>query len=176
MGSLLRLSPRWQGPALPAARVIVATRRGVDLNPLDVTDAADRERLLAYVWADQAERLARMQTAIGIARQSPPKLDRAEAADWTEQRFGGRSGMTSVLMHSVAMQYFPPASRERIVRHLRGVGARASAAAPVAWLRFEIAGDQATRPTLTLTLWPGGAEQVLATASAHGHWIDWHPP
>ena len=176
VGSLLRLSPRWQGPALPAARVIVATRRGVDLNPLDVTDASDRERLLAYVWADQAGRLARMEAAIGIARQNPPKLDRAEAADWTEQRFAGRSGMTSVLMHSVAMQYFEAASRERIARHLHGVGARASAAAPVAWLRFEIAGDQAARPTLTLTLWPGGAEQVLATGSAHGHWIDWQQP
>ena len=173
VGSLLRLSPRWQGPALPSARVIVATRRGVDLNPLDVTDAADRERLLAYVWADQTARLARLEAAIGIARQNPPKLDRAEAADWTEQRFRGRSGMTGVLMHSVAMQYFPAASKERIARHLHEAGARASAAAPIAWLRFEIADGEAARPSLTLTLWPGGAERVLATASAHGHWIHW---
>lgn len=172
-GALLRLSPRWQGPPLPNARVIVATRRGVDLDPLDVADDADRERLLAYVWADQAERRARIATAIGIARQNPPKLDRAEAADWTEQRFRGRSGMTSVLMHSIAMQYFPAASRERIARHMHDTGARASDGAPVAWLRFEIADDEAARPTLTLTLWPGGIERVLATGSAHGHWIDW---
>ena len=173
VGALLRLSPRWQGPPLPSAPVIVATRRGVDLEPLDVAAAADRERLLAYVWADQAERRARIETAIGIARQNPPKLDRAEAADWTEQRFRGRSGITSVLMHSIAMQYFRASSRERIARHMHDTGARASDGAPVAWLRFEIAADEAARLTLTLTLWPGGVERVLATGSAHGHWIDW---
>ena len=56
----------------------------MDLHPLDVTKAADRERLLAYIWADQAERLARTEAAIAIAAADPPLLDRGDAADWLE--------------------------------------------------------------------------------------------
>jgi len=169
----LRLSPQWRGAPLPSARVVIATRRGVDLDPLDVTNATHRERLMAYIWADQHERLARIAIAIEIARRHPPKVDAGDAADWTEQHFHGRSGMTSVLMHSVAMQYFPAMSQARIIAHVQALGQRATQGAPIAWLRFEMPVDRVAPPVLTLTLWPGGIERVLAHGSAHGHWINW---
>jgi hypothetical protein len=48
--SAVQLAPAWSGPAPPVADVTVLTRRGVDINPLDVSDAAVCERLMAYVW------------------------------------------------------------------------------------------------------------------------------
>lgn len=68
-----------------------------------------------------------------------------------------------------------PAARARIETALAAAGARATAAAPLAWLRLE--GD-GTEPgaALTLTLWPGGATRLLARADYHGRWIDWRGP
>ncbi|AXX98213.1 DUF2332 family protein [Profundibacter amoris] len=47
----------------------------------------------------------------------------------------------------------------------------ATDAAPLAWLAFEQVSDAG--PQLTLRLWPGGKEQVLAKAGAHVHKVAW---
>lgn len=174
-GSPVRLRPDWQGPPPSSAPVQVVRRRGVDLNPLDVTRPADQERLLAYIWADQAERLARTQAAIALAAADPPPLDRGDAADWTEGMLhpAPEPGVARVLMHSIAAQYFPERTRARIAAHAARVGAQATRAAPFAWLRFEGDARYGPRPALLLTLWPGGRERLLATGSAHGLWVRW---
>ena len=84
-GAAVTIAPAWEGGPPPQEEPVrVANRRGCDLDPLDVTDPEDRERLLAYVWPDQADRLARTKAAIGVAAPDPPRLDRAEAAAWAE--------------------------------------------------------------------------------------------
>lgn len=173
--SALVLAPEWRGAAPPGVDVRVVRRRGVDLNPLDVTQAADRERLLAYIWADQPARLARVAAAIAIAAADPPTLDRGDAADWLEQRLdpAPEAGVVRVVMHSIAFQYFPTEVQARIVAHLAAVGARATTAGPLAWLRLEVDPRFGERPALLLTTWPGGTERLLARASAHGIWVEW---
>jgi hypothetical protein len=155
----------------------IARRQGSDLDPLDVTDPGDRERLLAYVWADQADRLARVKAAIDIAAAEPPQLDRAEAAEWTERTIGlaPEVGITRVLMHAVAMQYAGQETRERISAHAGHVGRRATDDAPFAWLRFEADPEFDDQGSLRLTLWPGGTEEVLAIGDTHGERLRWVP-
>lgn len=166
------LAPHWQGASPPAATVTVAARRGVDVNPLDVTDPATRERLLAYVWPEQPERVDRLARALDAAAADPPPIDRADAAGWVERRVAPKPGVAGVVLHSIAFQYFPADTQARIAAHMAGQGALASARAPLAWLRFELeAGEEL--PSLRLTLWPGGADRRLAWAHPHGARIDW---
>ena len=174
-GSALVLAPEWRGAAAPSGAVRVVRRRGVDLNPLDVTRAADRERLLAYIWADQPARLARVAAAIAIAATDPPTVDRGDAADWVERwvDMAPESGVARVVMHSIAFQYFPAAVQARIVAHLADVGGRATVGAPLVWLRLEVDPAVGGGPALALTMWPGGEERMLARASAHGVWVEW---
>jgi hypothetical protein len=169
------LSPPWKGPPPPDAPVHVLRRRGVDRAPLDVTTPADAERLVAYIWPDQAERLARMVAAIHVAAADPPPIDRADAADWLEAQLGAdpEPGAARVVMHSIAFQYFPQATRQRIVDHLVRVGGQATAEAPLAWLAFELDSAAAGPPALRLTLWPGGNEWVLAHADPHVRAVEW---
>jgi hypothetical protein len=170
--SPLMLAPEWEGPSPPAAPVRVVRRRGVDLNPLDVTSDRDRDRLLAYVWPDQTERLRRAERAIELARAAPPPIDRGDAALWVETRLSPEPepGVARVLFHSVAFQYFPESTRRRIVERVAAVGGTATADAPFAWLRFEFEGGA---HRLTLALWPGGAEEILAEATAHASRVRW---
>ncbi len=169
------LSPSWQGPPPPDAPVRVVRRRGVDQAPLDVTAPADAERLAAYIWPDQAERLARTVAAIRLAGADPPPIDRADAADWLEARLdtNPEPGAARVVMHSIAFQYFPTPTQQRIADHLARIGGHATADAPLAWLRFELDPTAAGPPTLSLTLWPGGNERVLAHADPHVRAVEW---
>jgi hypothetical protein len=174
-GSPVLINPRWEGLSPPEVPVEIARRRGSDLEPLDVTDDRDRERLLAYVWADQADRLARVEAAIAIAATDPPCLDAAEGADWTERALdlAPEEGTARVLMHAVAMQYAGEDTRARIRAHAERVGAGARENAPFAWLRFEADPDFDEQGSLRLTLWPGGKEEVLAIGDTHGESVRW---
>lgn len=174
-GAAVRLTPEWRGTDPPAAAVRVVGRRGVDLQPLDASDPRDRERLVAYVWVDQAARIARLQAALQLAQADPPVVDRGDAADWVEQRLATspERGIARVMLHSIAHQYFPPEVQARIAAHAARVGAAATAEGPFAWLRLEVDQAKGGPPLLTLTTWPDGTTCTLARGSAHGLWIEW---
>ena len=148
---------------------------GCDVAPIDLTDEAQALRLKSYVWPDTPGRLQRIDAAIAFARQKLPRLERAEAADWVEARLAEpqAQGVTRVLVHSIAWQYLPPASRDRIEAAMAAAGARATAERPLAWVTVET--NRATfRHELRCRFWPGGAEEaLLGEAHAHGAWIEW---
>jgi hypothetical protein len=171
--SPVHLAPVWSGPPPPLPAAAVAERAGCDRAPLDPADPETEARLLSFVWADQSERLARLQAALALARAARPRLVRADAADWVEARFAAtRPGRCHVLAHSIVWQYLPGPARARIATAMAAAGARATPHAPVAWLRLE-ADDEAPGAALTLRLWPGGAPHIIARADFHGRWVDW---
>ena len=174
--SAVMVRPHWHGPPPPVAQVDVVARCGVDIAPLDASDDAVAQRLLAFIWADQPERLARTQAAIALARRYPPPLVPGDAADWLVSNLALAEGVATVVYHSIAFQYFPPAGQARIIAHLNALGASATPARPLAWLRLEM-DDPANpaQPAIRLTLWQGGAaaEQLLGHAHAHGSVVQW---
>lgn len=169
------LEPRWDGPPPPTAAVRIADRRGVDIQPLDVRDAATRERLLAFVWPDQLERVARLSAALDAAAADPPPLDRGDAAEWAEVHANPTDGVATVVFHSIAHQYFPQQTKDRLAAHMERAGAAATRDAPLAWLRFELDDTDALGPppTLRLRLWPGGEDRLLAHVHPHGASVRW---
>jgi hypothetical protein len=173
-GPALTLKADWQGgvPDL-AAPVSVASRAGCDLNPIDLTDPDARLWLQAYIWPDQATRLALMRRAIENALAIGISVEKASAAAWTAEQLAGRpAGQATVIYHSVVMQYFPPAEQSAFIAALSRAGAAATANTPLAWLRMEL--DVAMKEfALRLTLWPGGEETLLALAHPHGRSIEW---
>ncbi len=172
----VQLRPAWTGPPPPLAAVRVIARRGADISPLAIADPAVAERLLAYVWPDQPERVARAEAAIAIGRAFPPVIDLADAGDWVEQHVAPVAASTSVVFHSIAFQYFPAATKARIAAHLAAMGAAATPDAPLAWLRYEMDDPALPQlPTLRLTLWRGGdpVETLLARAHPHGANLEW---
>lgn len=167
------LSPDWSGAAPPAVEARIVRRMGCDRNPLDITKADHRDRLLAYIWPDQPARIERIKAALEIAQRDPPVMAMMDAADWVEAEIetAPEAGVTRVLFHSIAYQYFPPEVKQRIVARMEAAGAQATSDAPLAWLAFEQHDDDG--PRLTLRLWPDGGKQELAVAGAHVHAIDW---
>ncbi|TPE59426.1 DUF2332 domain-containing protein [Sandaracinobacter neustonicus] len=172
--SLLLLEPEWIGPNPPDAPISIFSRLGVDLNPPDLSSPEQRARMLAYVWADQTERLERMAQAMVIAAEDMPEIVTGDAAEFVEAHVKPCDGVVTTVFHSIAMQYFPETTKARIISHMHRMGAQATRDAPLAWLRLEQENPGAGEPpTLRLTLWPGGEDRLLARAHPHGRIVSW---
>ena len=173
-GSPVRFVGSWQdgGAGLPdLGSVDVVERAGCDRNPIDVGTDEGRTTLRAYLWPDQVERRARLEAAFAVAEAVPATVDRADLGEWAAARLSQPvPGVATVVVHSIVWQYVPRASRDRLRAALAEAGARATADAPLAWLRMEPAGPVAD---VRLTSWPGGEEEVLATAEYHGIPVYW---
>lgn len=166
----LTLAPNWTGPLPPQTTPTILDRRGVDLNPLN--PVTDRLRLLAYLWADQPDRIARTCAALDLAAKIRPQVDRADAADWLETRLHiQHAGALHLIFHTVAWQYFPPATQTRALAAMQGTGQ----STPVARLAMEADGNS-PGAALTLTLWPSDETIPLGRADFHGRWVDWTAP
>lgn len=176
--SRVAIDTDWRGPPPPLGTPpVVRHRAACDLNPLDIADPAERLRLRSYIWADQAERLARFDAAADVALAEGAQVERANAADWLEARLAERvAGGVTVVYHSVFLQYPSHQERARIIGAIEGAGARASASAPLAWLRLEpeaLFGPPASiRFLIDVVTWPGGERTLLGETDGHLRYVD----
>lgn len=154
--------------------VVVAERRGCDLHPIDATTPDGATTLLSYVWPDQAARITRLRAALAVAREQPVVIDRASADDWVAEHVVARTGAVTVLMHSVMWQYMPAAVQQAVEATMHDRGSRATEAAPVAWLSVEPS-PRIVDMDVSVTVFPGGARQVLGACGGHGPPVRWTP-
>ena len=160
------LSPDWSGPMPPLKLPNIIRRAGVDLSPLDPEKANDRLRVLAYLWADQPERLALTNAAIDLARLIPAEISAGDAGEWLERQLSvPAEDRLRVVLHTVAWQYFP--SKTRLVAE----NAMRSAVGPLVRIAMEYDGGRGAG--VTMTTWPGGAQREIARADFHGRWVEW---
>lgn len=172
--SPVQIDTDWTGPPpVVGAPAVVIERAACDRRPGDLSDPVQRRRLLAYIWPDQFERLARISAAIDLARRLDITVEAADAVDWTWRVAKPKPGAVTVLYHSVFWQYMPPASQAALSEAIANLGASAAPDAPFAWLRMEPPPDHMTSMEVRLTLWPGGEDRVLATVHPHGAWVKW---
>lgn len=164
----------WMGPHPPTeVRPKVRHRAACDLNPLDVSDDALVTRLKSYIWADQPERMARLEGAVAIARTHKVRVEQADAGEWVAQKLAARADdSATIVYHSIFLQYPPRETRVAIAEAIEAAGARATARAPLAWVRLEpealFGGDpKSPRMVIDLITWPGGERRILGYTDGH---------
>jgi hypothetical protein len=111
------------GPApLPDRLPTVAWRGGVDLNPLDVTDADTARWLEILVWPEQDDRRERLRHAVEVAAAQPPPLVRGDLVDELPALVDEAAGHgTVVVFHSAVVAYLPLEHRARFQELMRGL-------------------------------------------------------
>jgi hypothetical protein len=137
-------------------------------------DPTQRERLVAYVWADQSERVDRLNAAIRTMLSEPLFVETSDAADWIQAALpsNGEPGITRLVFHSIVWSYLDASTQQRIASHLAQIGATSSTDRPLAWLRLELVSKDEPA-ALRLTLWPSGKDELLARVHPHGRWVRW---
>jgi hypothetical protein len=170
----------YEGEGTPPFDVsaVVVDRRGCDLGPIDPSTEEGRLAVRSSVWADQVRRFELLDGALRVALAVPVVVERADAAEWVGRVVSEpRTGVATVLFHSVVMDQLPLETRTQLRRPIEEAGFRATPTAPFAWLRMEGSYSYARlrfQPhEVWLTTWPGGDEHKVADTGAHGRPVRW---
>ncbi len=149
------------GPVpFPATLPDVVWRAGIDLNPLDITDADDVRWLETLIWPEHDHRRARLHAALDIARAEPPRIVAGDLNDELVPLAAEAPGdATLVVFHSAVLPYLPPDARDRFTATVRDLDAR--------WIANE--GDGAADGLFAVTV--DGVP--VARAAGHGHTLHW---
>lgn len=122
-------------PPLPRQLPEIAWRAGVDLNPLDGTDPDTAAWLRALVWPGQAERLERLDAALGTlaalksgalqASAGPPLLLAGDLNECIADLVDAApKHAVPVVMHSAVLAYLDQAQRARFADTVAALGCR----------------------------------------------------
>jgi len=155
-------------PVGPAPRV--ASRVGLEMNPVDLTNADDRDWLRALVWPDQVARFARLDAALEIYKDAPPKIIPGNALDLLPDALARVAANEAVCVYHTYVTYqFLPKMRHALYDLLTVAGLRR----PVWCLSNE--GQSNNENYLTLWRYHDGTkeERMLARTHPHGTWIEW---
>jgi hypothetical protein len=169
--SPVRLNDAWRGKPPPVRDAAVISRTGGDLTPVDPVSDEGRLLLLAYVWADQIDRLERLRGACELAAQVPADIRRESAA----QTVGGlelQPGTWTVLWHSIFQQYLDADQIREMAAGVTRLGLSATESARFAHVTLELAKPGPETP-VEVTTWPGGVCRVIGTALPHGIPVTW---
>jgi hypothetical protein len=178
----LHLHAENRGAPVTATPADIEWRRGIDRNPIDLTDPDEARWLESLVWPDQPERLARLRAAIEEAQANPPPLVKADAVEglWAALADAPADLLTLVVTTWVVFYFSEDLRREFEATILE-------ADRPTAWLAMEMAGvvpgiDLPPTPdddgeVSAMTLVTGGAgrkptREFLGWTHPHGAWVD----
>ena len=160
-----------QGPGTlpaPAEEIPVASRDGIDVNPIDLADRDELLWLRALIWPEHMERHAQLVDAAAELKDSPIRLHRGDASRDLAHLLERVPGEVALVVYStIALYQIPREGRRRITKALEAQ----SRERPV----WRVALEGVHPPSLTLTRYLDGSGQteLLARASPHGWWIEW---
>ena len=158
-------------PPVPNRFPEIASRLGVDLNPLDLNDPENVEWLRALVWPEQQKRANQLGLAVQVARRDPPQVIRGDALELLPSFIDrARSEFQLCIFHSFTLALASGKPREKLDSLL----AKASEKRNLFQISLEWAKSSET-PLLNLATFNNGAknEKILAKSHAHGEWIEW---
>jgi hypothetical protein len=138
-------SIRGNRPVPTRAMPEVVARVGIDLDPVDVTDADDARWLRACVWPDQPERAARLEAEMALAAADPPLLLQGDAVEVLPDALARvPADALPVVITTWALSHLSLESRLRFLHRLD----EAAAGRAVAWVSAEGVGVAPAIPTL----------------------------
>ncbi len=152
----------------PARDIPVASRDGIDVNPIDLDDPDELLWLRALIWPEHVERHAQLVDAAAELEDSPISLHRGDASrDLPQLLERVPAEVAPVVYSTIALYQIPREGRRRITDALEA----RSRERPV----WQVALEGVHPPSLTLTRYRSGCREteLLARASPHGWWIEW---
>lgn len=155
---------------LLSVRPAVRRRTGIDLSPIDVATEEGARLLECFVWADQAERIARLRQAIDVLREDPPELIRGDYVRLLPGLLEERDDEAlTVVYQTASFGFLTDEERASVLGAIEAAGRDGRLAFVTAAFDPEREGCF----PLDLTLWPGGRTRRAAYADFHGAWLEW---
>jgi hypothetical protein len=161
-------------PPLPETPPAIHSRVGLDRNPLDVTDEADRDWLRALVWPEHEERRAVLDGALAVARDDPPELVEGDMLDDLPAVLDEiPSDVPVCVVNTLVLYQVPTELSEALMAFLEDL----MADRPLHWLtgRRDLSGGESVGLDWKRRT-DGGIETTnLVDYEPHGAWLSWRP-
>lgn len=174
LDSELRGEPFLLGEGMPA----VASRMGIDLNPLDLRNDEDLRWLQALIWPEHDDRRALFSAAASVLRSDPPRLLGGDVFQLLPAEIADApAGVAVCIFATFVLNQFSVPMLER----LRALLLEASLARDL-WVvvmggsRFlPLISANSAEANLSLLHFSHGTEteRLLAMCNPHGRWISW---
>jgi hypothetical protein len=153
----------------------IASVLGVDLQPVDVTDPAERAWLEALIWPENHRQRALLGAALELAAADPPPMLAGDAIDVLPGiGIALPAGEPRVVFHCATRMHVPVDRRKAFDAAI----ARLGETGPLWWLSVEDAPGadprpRPARPGAILQLRrPGAAAEPIAVVDGHLEWIE----
>lgn len=154
----------------------IVWRAGIDLDPLDPRDEADRAFLTTLVWPGERGRAERIRAALDIAAADPPRIVRGDASDPEVLRAAAAEapeGATLVVTTPGVLPHIPHAGRDRLIAAIRGLDA--------VWITIDPPGlHNAWSAPVDSASWGGFVlardSRPLAAVDPLGAFVEWRTP
>ncbi len=176
-GSPAQLKTVWRAEMRPDYRPELPTVKqsvGIDMNPLDISNADDARWLEALIWPEHHKRRQQLRHAIEIAQLYPPALQRGDMFDLLPTAVRATSADTQLIVFGSFVLY-QLSSEMRAQFHL--MLDELAQERDFCWISAEWI--ETATSQLTLTRWLDGQREttLLANVDPHGRWIEWlHAP
>jgi hypothetical protein len=165
--STVNLDTENRGADLTPRAIDVASRKGLDLNPVDPGDADDRMWLEALVWPEHFERRRRLSAALDLAARHPVEVVAGDALETLGAVLGSLpSGEPVVVMHSFTLLQFTPEDRSSFREIVQGERGHR----PVYEVSFDAVGRDDGSGALTID--DGSHPVEVGRAHPHGEWVE----
>jgi hypothetical protein len=158
---------------LPVRVPEVAWRAGLDLNPLDVTNADDVRWLHCLLWPGEAGRRERLAAAIDTARRDPPLVYRGDLlTDLPSLVSQAPPDATLVIYHSAVLAYLTVPQRAQFADLVKTQHA--------VWISNEAPGilpgvpaPECDKNDKSYFVLVQGGTRATALTDGHGTWLRW---
>ena len=153
---------------MPSPRDIeVLSRTGLDLHPVDTSDADDRLWLEALIWPEHHERRRRLRAALDLVRTVDIDFVTGSALETLFPILEGLpSGEPAVVLNSFTLNQFTDDQREFIEE----IVVTARSRRPLARVSFEYMSGEDDWPRLTVD--EGSGPELIGQGHPHGEWIE----
>jgi hypothetical protein len=119
-GSPVVLETQLRGRSAPTRLPNVVWRAGIDLAPLDVTDAPSLEWLETLIWPEHEERRRNLHAAASVVAREKPLLVAGDLNEvFEEVAARAPTDATLVVFHSAVLVYVDPEARQSFVEKVR---------------------------------------------------------
>lgn len=148
----------------------VASRVGLEINPVDLSDPEQRDWLRALVWPDNVGRFTRLEAALEIFMKEQPEIRFGDALSLLPETIDGIPENIPVCVYHTFVTYqFTEEMREALDNLLTLAALRR----PI-W-RLSLEGRLGGKTPLQLYRYRDGTrdKRVLGQAHSHGGWLEW---
>lgn len=167
---------------LPQRLPVIASRLGLDREPIDLGDVEQVRWLEACVWPDQTDRFRRLRAALGLAADARPQIACGDAVADLAAAVARLGAGHPVITTSWVLNYLGPQGQADFEHVVERIGAERDLSVVsyeepdltpgLEWPR-ELASSRLS--LLRIARWRRGrrADEVLLAGHPHGYWVQW---